>query len=220
MPEADPRLFRPRDRAGAVGPRTGRRSSTTNRRRSSACSTRRSTASRRQSTTISTRPSAALRRSTRSTRIVYADRQQRRLPRGFASEPGGLRGRGRGRCSTRSMRWRSAWRGRAISSATALTEADWRLFTTLVRFDAVYLRPLQVQPAADRRLPEPVGLSARSLPAPGIADTVTSTTSSATTTGATRHQPDPHRADRARLDLQRARPRSRSVPPQPYPTPQ
>ena len=32
-----------------------------------------------------------------------------------------------------------------------LTEADWRLFTTLVRFDPVYHRPLQVQhPPADR----------------------------------------------------------------------
>ena len=46
-----------------------------------------------------------------------------------------------------------------------LTEADIRLFTTLVRFDACILRALQVQSAAAGRLSEPVELRARPLPA-------------------------------------------------------
>ena len=37
------------------------------------------------------------------------------------------------------LRWRSGCRGSAICSATGMTEADWRLFTTLVRFDPVYV---------------------------------------------------------------------------------
>ena len=41
------------------------------------------------------------------------------------------------RCSPRSTRWRSGCRASA-SWRRPVTEADWRLFTTLVRFDAVY----------------------------------------------------------------------------------
>ena len=37
-----------------------------------------------------------------------------------------------------SIGWKSGWRAGASWSATQLTEADIRLFTTLVRFDAVY----------------------------------------------------------------------------------
>ncbi len=48
-----------------------------------------------------------------------------------------------------------------------ITEADWRLFTTILRFDAVYHRPLQMQSAPHRRLSEPVELSARALPGAG-----------------------------------------------------
>ena len=48
-----------------------------------------------------------------------------------------------------------------------ITEADWRLFTTLLRFDAVYVGLLQVQPAPHRGLSEPLELSARSLPGAG-----------------------------------------------------
>ena len=40
-------------------------------------------------------------------------------------------------CSARSTSWKRACRSSAIWSAT-LTEADWRLFVTLVRFDAAY----------------------------------------------------------------------------------
>jgi putative glutathione S-transferase len=48
-----------------------------------------------------------------------------------------------------------------------LTEADVRLFTTLARFDAVYVGTSSATCGA-RRLPQPVGLRARPLPAPGV----------------------------------------------------
>ena len=41
-------------------------------------------------------------------------------------------------CSARSTRWRSGCRASAIWSGRQITEADWRLFVTLVRFDAAY----------------------------------------------------------------------------------
>lgn len=46
-------------------------------------------------------------------------------------------------------------------------ESDWRLFCTLIRFDAVYQRALQVQRAAHPRLSADGRLSARSLPVAG-----------------------------------------------------
>ena len=65
--------------------------------------------------------------------------QQRRLP-------GRLRHRRRRptrrrstSCSRRWTGWRSGWRSSATWPATGITEADWRLFTTLVRFDPVYV---------------------------------------------------------------------------------
>ncbi len=53
-----------------------------------------------------------------------------------------------------------------------LTEADWRLFTTLIRFDAVYYVTLQVQPPTDRRLPEPFRLLRDLFQMPGVKETV------------------------------------------------
>ncbi len=44
----------------------------------------------------------------------------------------------RGRCSRRSISSKSVCHGSAIWSGGRSTEADWRLFTTLIRFDAVY----------------------------------------------------------------------------------
>ncbi len=44
----------------------------------------------------------------------------------------------RARCSRRSISSKSGCRASAISSGGRSTEADWRLFTTLIRFDAVY----------------------------------------------------------------------------------
>jgi putative glutathione S-transferase len=103
----------------------------------------------------------------------------------------------------------------------ALTEADWRLFTTLLRFDAVYyghfkcnLRRLDDYPNLSDYLRELYHV-------PGVADTVSFD-------HIKRHYYMSHtHINPSRIvpigpviDLQRARPRSRSVPPQPYPTPQ
>ena len=72
----------------------------------------------------------------RDQRARLPQHQQRRLSRRLRHRAGRLRGGGRERV-------RGARRGRASLVAPALcrrrlTEADWRLFTTLVRFDAVY----------------------------------------------------------------------------------
>ena len=53
-----------------------------------------------------------------------------------------------------------------------LTEADWRLFTTLVRFDLVYHTHFKCNRARIVDYPNAVGLHARAIPAPGVADTV------------------------------------------------
>jgi glutathionyl-hydroquinone reductase len=42
------------------------------------------------------------------------------------------------RCSRRLTGLNHDWNQRVTSSATRLTEADIRLFTTLVRFDSIY----------------------------------------------------------------------------------
>jgi glutathionyl-hydroquinone reductase len=103
----------------------------------------------------------------------------------------------------------------------ALTEADWRLFTTLLRFDAVYyghfkcnLRRLDDYPNLSDYLRELYHV-------PGVADTVSFD-------HIKRHYYMSHtHINPSRivpigplLDLQRVRPRARSVPPQSYPTPQ
>ena len=62
---------------------------------------------------------------------------------------------------------RAARRRAATCSATAITEADWRLFTTLVRFDAVYVGHFKCNLRRIVDYPQPVGLPARPLPAPG-----------------------------------------------------
>ena len=50
----------------------------------------------------------------------------------------------------------------------SITEADVRLWVTLARFDAVYVDPLQGQPAPPRRLPEPVAVRTRPVLDPGV----------------------------------------------------
>ena len=50
--------------------------------------------------------------------------------------------------------------------------ADWRLFTTLLRFDSVYYPHFKCNLRRDRRLPEPLALPARPLRTPGVAETV------------------------------------------------
>ena len=53
-----------------------------------------------------------------------------------------------------------------------LTEADWRLFTTLVRFDAVYFGHFKCNLRRIADYPQPVRLSPRPLPDAGRAETV------------------------------------------------
>ena len=48
-----------------------------------------------------------------------------------------------------------------------LTEADWRLFTTLLRFDPVYVGHFKMQQAAPDRHPETLGLHPRALSGAG-----------------------------------------------------
>ena len=75
-------------------------------------------------------------------------------------------------CFPRSTRWKRACPPSLSSSADALTEADWRLFTTLVRFDAVYVGHFKCN---KKRIADYPALSAylRGLyNVPGIAETV------------------------------------------------
>ena len=53
------------------------------------------------------------------------------------------------------------------SCGERVTEADWRLFTTLVRFDAVYVGHFKCNLQADRRLSRPHPLSRGALPLAG-----------------------------------------------------
>ena len=151
------------------GTRRRTRSSATNRRKSSACSTAPSTASARRRATIIR--AASSRRSTRSTTasiersttasIAPASPPRRRLTK-----------RRSGSCSRRSTGSRRGSPASAFSCGQRLTEADWRLFTTLIRFDPVYfghfkcnLREIRNYPALSRYLSELYHL-------PGIAETV------------------------------------------------
>ncbi len=86
---------------------------------------------------------------------------------GFASHAGGLRGGGVPALRHARRARRAPRRHAATSSATRQTLADWRLFTTLAALRPGLRRSLQVQPATDRRLPEPVRLPARPLPDAG-----------------------------------------------------
>ena len=158
-----PALHRPRHRTGAVG-----QGATHDRQqrvppKSSACSIRRSTrsptthrllsgsAARARSIAIN-EPSSA----TSTTASIAPASPPRRRP---------MRRR-----STRCSRARRA--GERLSrqrylAGTGITEADWRLFTTLAALRRRLSQPLQMQPAPHRRLPEPVELPARPLSGAG-----------------------------------------------------
>ena len=72
--------------------------------------------------------------------------------------------RPRRRSSRRSTGSRSGWRGGATWWATALTEADWRLATTLFRFDPVYHGHFKCNRAGSSTIPNLWALRARALP--------------------------------------------------------
>ena len=83
-----------------------------------------------------------------------------------------------------------------------LTEADVRLFTTLARFDAVYVGHFRSQPAAARRLPEPLGIRAAHLPAAARGrDRALRPHQGALLPEPRGDQPDPHRAARPHRGL-------------------
>ena len=83
-------------------------------------------------------PEALRRRDRPDQRARLRHRQQRRLPRRLRHHPGGLRRGGRPSCSRRSTGSKRCLASGATWPASAITEADWRLFTTLLRFDPVY----------------------------------------------------------------------------------
>ena len=76
------------------------------------------------------------------------------------------------RCSTRSTSWKSAWRKTAICWASRLTEADWRLFTTLIRFDPVYVGHFKCNIRRIADYPNLYGYLRDLYQMPGIAETV------------------------------------------------
>jgi glutathionyl-hydroquinone reductase len=77
-------------------------------------------------------------------------------------------------CSRRSTGWMSGLAQRVrYLVGDRITEADWRLFTTLVRFDPVYVGHFKANKRRIRRLSEPVQASpANSTSVPGVAPTV------------------------------------------------
>ena len=93
--------------------------------------------------------------------------EQRRLPRGIRHRPGQVRGGGDASCSRRSTGWRSAWRSAKWLCGKRFTEADVRLFTTLVRFDAVYYSHFKCNLRRLVDYPEPVALDAARVRAAG-----------------------------------------------------
>ena len=90
--------------------------------------------------------------------------QQRRLPRRLRPHAGRLRRGGRRVFAT--LDWlEERLAGRRWLVGDRLTEADWRLATTLFRFDPVYHGHFKCNRRRHRRLSEPLGLRARALPA-------------------------------------------------------
>ena len=84
-------------------------------------------------------PERAARRDRPRQRAGLSGDQQRRLPRRLRHHAGGLRGGVRRAVRRARHAGGDGSPASAISPATAITEADWRLFTTLVRFDPVYV---------------------------------------------------------------------------------
>ena len=75
-------------------------------------------------------------------------------------------------CSPRSTRWRKGWAASATSPATVITEADWRLFTTLVRFDPVYVGHFKCNLRRIADYPNLSNYMRELYQVPGVAETV------------------------------------------------
>jgi glutathionyl-hydroquinone reductase len=86
-----------------------------------------------------------------------------------------------------------------------ITEADWRLFTTLVRFDAVYYGHFKCNRRRLDRLPEPLGLHPGALPGAGHrGDGAHGPYQAALLRQPPGHQPDRHRPQGAGAGLRGA----------------
>ena len=162
---AIPALYRPRDRAGALGPASGGRSSTTS---SSEIIRMLNAAFDGVGALPGDYYPAALRAEIDAVNErVYATVNNGVYRAGLRHHPGGLRRGGR-----RAVR--DAWTGSrsACSRATLPRRRPRHRGRLAAVHHAAALRPglsrpLQVQPAPARRLPEPVGLHARAVPVAG-----------------------------------------------------
>ena len=114
-------------------------------------------------------------------------------------------------CSRRSTGSRSGWPASAISLGDRVTEADWRLFTTLLRFDPVYHGHFKCNLRRLVDYPQSVGLHARALPVAGRRrDRRLRAHQGPLLRQPWHHQPDRHRAHGARSRL-RGAPRPRGA---------
>ena len=156
------RRYRPGDRAGALGPGDRHASSRTSRPRSSGCSTRPST--RITGNTLDFSPQALRAGDRRGQRPRLRRLEQRRLPRRLRPHQAAYDEAAAERVRDARLA-RGAAGARRCLVGDRLTEADWRLRDHALPLRRGLPRPLQVQPPAARRLPEPLGLRARALPA-------------------------------------------------------
>ena len=76
------------------------------------------------------------------------------------------------RYSPHSISWKIAWATRRYLTGDTITEADWRLFTTLVRFDPVYVGHFKCNIRRLADYPNLWGYVKDLYQVPGIAETV------------------------------------------------
>ena len=125
---------------------------------------------------------------------IYRDRQQRRLSRRIRDHAGSLRG-GVPRAVRDARRLEARLAGQRFLFGERLTEADWRLFTTLIRFDPVYFGHFKCNLREIRDYPALQPLSARALPlAKGRRDGRLLPYQAPLLREPPAHQPDRHRA--------------------------
>ena len=159
-----PELHRQGHGADAVGQEDQAHRQQRVRPRSSGCSTPSSTPSpatapttiRRRCAPRST-PSTSASTTTSTTAFTAAASPSRRRP---TRKP--MTG-----CSRRSTGWRSGCRKQRYLVGNQITEADWRLFPTLVRFDVAYFSMFKCNRQRIADYPEPVELHARALSGAG-----------------------------------------------------
>ena len=167
---ADAEIFRPRQRAGAVGQDSARRSSTTSCRKSSACSIRRSTPSPTCTPTITRE---ALRAEIdRVNEQIYPNVNNGVYRAGFATSQAAYEQAFRNLFDTLDeMEQRLAQQRYLVGNK--ITEADWRFFVHADPLRRRLLFALQVQLAAHLRISQPGNYVRDLYQQPGVAETVT-----------------------------------------------